>query len=287
MVNEDKLEIIRTQKDIQKAVSTFRCQGHTIGLVPTMGALHNGHLSLVENSKLNSYITVVSIFVNPTQFNNASDLDKYPRTVEQDLALLEKAGVDYVFLPEINEIYPSPTQLRFDFGELETILEGEFRPGHFNGVGIIVSKLFHIIQPTTAYFGQKDLQQVAVIRRLVKDLSFDIDISVVPTKRENDGLAMSSRNALLQADGLTAAPLLFQSLTFAKDELLKGVNWFEVKNKVSRKFKEEPLAQLEYIELVKTDTMEVVSAIDQTASYSLCIACYIGEVRLIDNISVA
>src|SRR5690554_1987653 len=287
MVNEDKLEIIRTQKDIQKAVSTFRCQGHTIGLVPTMGALHNGHLSLVENSKLNSDITVVSIFVNPTQFNSASDLEKYPRTVENDLALLEKAGVDYVFLPEIGEIYPFLIALKFDFGKLEKVLEGEYRPGHFNGVGIIVSKLFHIVQPTTAYFGQKDLQQVAIIRRLVKDLSFDIEIEVVPTKREDNGLAMSSRNALLQADGLKVAPLLFQSLTFAKDELLKGENWFEVKNKISQIFKEEPLAKLEYIELVKTDTMEVVSIIDETANYSLCIASYIGAVRLIDTINVA
>lgn len=281
------MKIIRTKKDIQKAVSTLRCQGKTIGLVPTMGALHSGHLSLVEKSKSNCDTTVVSIFVNPTQFNNPLDLERYPRTLEEDLALLEKAGVDYVFAPEVSEIYPFPSLLRFDFGELETVLEGEYRPGHFSGVGIIVSKLFHIVHPTTAYFGQKDLQQVAIIKRLVRDLSFDLEIVVVPTKREESGLALSSRNALLTADGRKAAILLYRSLTFAKDELLKGVNWFEVKKELNRIFEEEPLAQLEYVELVNTETMEKISTLDQASHCSLCIASYIGEVRLIDNMTVA
>ncbi|GAB3653561.1 pantoate--beta-alanine ligase [Echinicola sediminis] len=256
-----------------------------------MGALHEGHLTLVENAKDHSDLVIVSIFVNPTQFNNPDDLKKYPRTVEEDLKLLEQKQVDYVFLPAVEEMYTQPNQLKFDFGDLERILEGAFRPGHFNGVGVVVSKLFNIIKPDTAYFGQKDLQQVAIIRRLVLDLSFDVEIKVVPTIRENGGLAMSSRNRRLTDHQRKAALILFESMNSARNELLDGKPWFEVKKNISQKFNLEPLAELEYFELVKTNSLEIVSELNSSPEnisekYSICTAAYVGEVRLIDNLSI-
>lgn len=268
-------------------VAHHRCANQTVGLVPTMGALHLGHLSLVERAKSSSDVTVVSIFVNPTQFNNAADLERYPRTLERDLALLAEAGVDYVFVPDVKEMYPEPTELYFNFGKLESTLEGEFRPGHFNGVGIVVSKLFHIIHPSHVYFGQKDLQQVAVIKRLIRDLSFDLEIIVVPTLREEDGLAMSSRNSLLSEEARQLSPIICKSLSLAKDELLKGVKWFDVKKQIQGLYQTEPSLRLEYFELVKSDTMEVVPALNDRDSHAICAACYIGGVRLIDNLIVA
>ena len=252
-----------------------------------MGALHQGHLSLITHAKGTSDITVASIFVNPTQFNNAADLERYPRTLEQDVALLEAAGVDYVFVPEVEEMYPEPTVLKFDFGRLEHILEGEFRPGHFNGVGIIVSKLFHTVHPDHVYFGQKDLQQVAVIKRLIRDLFFDLQIIVVPTLREEDGLAMSSRNTLLSEQDRSLASFIYRSLSIAKDELLKGAKWFEVKKQIEARYQAEPSLRLEYFELVQSDTLEIADALNDRDTHAICAACYIGQVRLIDNLIVA
>lgn len=252
-----------------------------------MGALHQGHLSLITNAKRTSDITVVSIFVNPTQFNNAADLERYPRPLERDVALLEAAGVDYVFVPEVEEMYPEPTMLKFDFGELEHMLEGEFRPGHFNGVGIIVSKLFHAVHPNHVYFGQKDLQQVAVIKRLIRDLFFDLQMIVVPTLREEDGLAMSSRNALLSEQDRSLAPFIYRSLSIAKDELIKGAKWFEVKKQIEARYQAEPRLRLEYFELVQSDTLEIADALNDRDTHAICAACYIGQVRLIDNLIVA
>ena len=251
-----------------------------------MGALHEGHLSLIRRSKSRSDITVVSIFVNPSQFNNHADLKNYPRTLEKDLILLEKAGVDVVFTPDKKEMYPSQTKLRFDFGELETTLEGAFRPGHFNGVAIIVAKLLNSICPTHVYFGQKDLQQVAVIKRMVRDLSINTEVVVAPIMREKNGLAMSSRNMLLTTAERNAAVVLYNSLSFAKNELLKGESWFEVKEKSIQMFLSEQLAKLEYFELVKTDSMEVIQHLDIKSPCSICTAAHVGSVRLIDNISL-
>lgn len=282
-----QLKIIHTKEGINQTVAHHRESGRTIGLVPTMGALHQGHLSLVNQSKRSSEITVVSIFVNPTQFNNAADLERYPRTLDKDLALLEAAGVDYVFAPDVEEMYPEPTALTFNFGNLESTLEGQFRPGHFSGVGIIVSKLFHVVQPDQVYFGQKDLQQVAVIKRLVRDLFFDLEIIVVPTLREEDGLAMSSRNALLSEDARSLAPFIYRSLSLAKDELLKGVKWFEVKKQIEALYQTEPRLRLEYFELVQSETMEIAHALNDRDIHAICTACYLGEIRLIDNLIVA
>ena len=186
------LEILKTISSVKQHLRTLKSKNLSIGLVPTMGALHQGHLELIRQSKQQTDITFVSIFVNPIQFNNPEDLQKYPRTLASDLEILAKEGVDMVFTPSESEMYPEAVMMEFDFGSMEQVLEGRFRPGHFNGVAIVVSKLFHILEPDISFFGQKDIQQVAVIQRMVKDLSYPIKIDVVPTMRETDGLAMSS-----------------------------------------------------------------------------------------------
>lgn len=231
-------------------------------------------------------MTVVSIFVNPTQFNNPEDFQKYPKTLDQDLEKLEQAGVDYVFLPTEKVMYPFPSKLKFDFGDLEHVLEGEFRPGHFNGVGIVVSKLFHLIRPQVAFFGQKDLQQVAVIKRLVDDLSFDLKLEVVPTKRESDGLAMSSRNLRLNQEERQKALILFHSLEKAKAELFSGKNWLEIQRQIESEFEHEHVAKLEYFELIHPDSFETYSSFDSSQKSSVCISAFIGEIRLIDNMPI-
>lgn len=260
--------------------------GKTIGFVPTMGALHEGHLDLVKKSKKECDITVASIFVNPTQFNNPEDFAKYPITLEPDLKQLEAEGTDFVFLPDTSTIYPEKPVLTLNFGELEHVLEGEFRPGHFNGVGIVISKLFHIIRPDKAYFGQKDLQQVAVIKRLVQDLSFNLELVVVPTRREIDGLAMSSRNLRLNPAERTQALILYSSLTKAKDELLAGKPWLDVRNQIRQDFKETSLARLEYFELVHPEHFTRFETFEPDQKSSICVAAYLGSVRLIDNLPI-
>lgn len=251
-----------------------------------MGALHGGHLDLVKKSTSHTDVTVVSIFVNPTQFNNPEDFAKYPVTVEADLEKLEKAGVDYVFLPSVDAMYPTQTHLKFDFGDLERVLEGKFRPGHFNGVGIVVSKLFHLIRPHVAFFGQKDLQQVGIIKRLVRDLSFDLSLEIVPTRREADGLAMSSRNMRLKPEERKQALILFQSLEKAKSDLLAGKNWLEIRNQIEVAFQKTPLAKLEYFELIHPESFQFYSQFDPNGKSSICVAAFIGEIRLIDNMPV-
>jgi pantoate--beta-alanine ligase len=280
------VEILRTKEAVKSALIAAKQNLQTVGLVPTMGALHQGHLSLVHSAKLNCEIVVVSIFVNSTQFNNQEDFDNYPITLEEDFALLEEAEVDFVFLPEHKELYPTAPAMTLGFGNLENILEGVFRPGHFNGVGIVVSKMLNIVKPDKIYLGQKDLQQVAVIKRLLTDLSFDVEVTIVPTKREADGLAMSSRNFRLNPESRTVSTLIYKCLVFAKEELLAGKDWFEVKERVTKRFYEEPLARLEYFELVETATMTKVNGFYPSNSLSICTAAYIGEVRLIDNLPV-
>jgi pantoate--beta-alanine ligase len=251
-----------------------------------MGALHQGHLDLVQKSRSNCDVTIVSIFVNPTQFNNSEDYLKYPKTLDQDLEKLESAGVDYVFSPSEKDMYPSPSILKINFGELENKLEGKFRPGHFNGVGVVVSKLFHLIRPHVAFFGQKDLQQVAVIKRLVHDLSFDLKLEVVPTRRESDGLAMSSRNLRLNPAERQKALILYKSLEKAKSELLNDKSWLEIQSHIQSEFDQEPLAKLEYFELIHPDTFESYSSFDPNQKSSICVAAFIGEIRLIDNMPI-
>lgn len=231
-------------------------------------------------------VTVVSIFVNPTQFNNPEDFKKYPNILDADLEKLESMNVDYVLLPSVETMYPNSPALSLDFGDLERVLEGKYRPGHFNGVGIIVSKLFHLIKPHIAFFGQKDLQQVAVIKRLVNDLSFDIQLEIVPTRRESDGLAMSSRNMRLDNEGRQKALLLFNNLITAKKHLIQGHDWLLVKSEVYMAFEVVEDARLEYFELVHPDTFEIKETFDPNQKSSICVAAYIGEVRLIDNMPI-
>lgn len=280
------MKLIRTGAEWNPLWLNHLQKNQQIGLVPTMGALHEGHLDLIRKSKELTDFTIASIFVNPTQFNNPEDFAKYPITVEKDLEKLASEGVDYVFLPKVETVYPSPTKLKFDFGDLEHVLEGKFRPGHFNGVGVVVSKLFHFIRPHVAFFGQKDLQQVAIVKRLVNDLSFDLKLEIVPTRRESDGLAMSSRNLRLNSTERTKALILFNSLEKAKSELLAGKNWSDVQNQIKEDFGNDPFTKLEYFELVHPESFESYSQFDRYQKSSICVAAYIGDTRLIDNLEI-
>ncbi|MBR9776743.1 MAG: pantoate--beta-alanine ligase [Cytophagales bacterium] len=280
------LEILKTISSVKQHLRTLKPQNKSIGLVPTMGALHQGHLELIRQSKKLTDITFVSIFVNPIQFNNPEDLQKYPRTLASDLEILAKEGVDMVFTPSESEMYPEAVMMEFDFGSMEQVLEGRFRPGHFNGVAIVVSKLFHILEPDISFFGQKDIQQVAVIQRMVNDLSYPIKIEVVPTMREADGLAMSSRNQRLSKDGRILAPILFKTLSKCKDELLRGEEWFNIKNKVIPEMLEPLKIKPEYLELVELGSFTSVNNLTPEKPCAICIAAHIEEVRLIDNIII-
>ena len=279
-----KMHILNTLVETQKYLKKEQANGKTIGFVPTMGALHAGHISLIERSKKENDITVCSIFVNPTQFNNPEDLKKYPRTLEKDAEMLEAANCDVVFAPTAEEMYPSLPKLKMDFGSLETVMEGKFRPGHFNGVGIVVSKLFHIVKPDKAYFGLKDLQQVAVIRQMVKDLSFDLDIIPCPTLRESDGLAMSSRNMRLSAEARILAPQIFKALHVAKEQLQKGSSSTETQAIIRHYFSNYPAFEVEYFEIADFDSLEAIDRQNPTGKTAICVAAFLGGVRLIDNI---
>jgi pantoate--beta-alanine ligase len=255
----------------------------TVGFVPTMGALHEGHIALIMKSIAENELTVCSIFVNPTQFNNLDDLKKYPRTLEQDYEMLQEAGCDIVFAPSAEEMYPASPSLKIDFGYLEHIMEGKFRPGHFNGVGIVVAKLFNIVKPTKAYFGQKDVQQVAVINRLITDLSFDLKMVVCDTIREKDGLAMSSRNRRLSPEARGHATKIFQSMIIGQKLLLEGYSTFVVKNKVLDFYKENPQFKLEYYEIADFETLESIDELNPKRRTAIIVAAHLDGVRLIDN----
>ena len=272
-----------TSTALRQHLATRR-SGHTIGLVPTMGALHEGHITLIETAKQAGDFVVASVFVNPVQFNNPDDLARYPRTLDDDCQLLEAAGCDVVFTPSVAEIYPEPPTMRLSFGELETTMEGAFRPGHFNGVGIVVAKLFNIVQPHRAYFGQKDLQQVAVVRRLIRDLSFPVELVRCPTVREANGLAMSSRNRNLTPDERTVAPALHEALTLAHDLLTEGQSTAQAKAAVTGFFTGIPNFRLEYVEIVNADTLLPAGEVLAPGQTAICLAAQLGNVRLIDNV---
>jgi pantoate--beta-alanine ligase len=280
------MEIFKQIAPLKAFLNAQRRAGKSIGLVPTMGALHVGHLSLIQASKAQNDITVCSIFVNPTQFNNPNDLQKYPRTLDKDTLLLEKVECDALFCPEASEMYPEKSIMRFEFGHLDKVMEGAFRPGHFSGVGLVVSKLFNIIQPTRAYFGQKDWQQFAVIRRLVEELNFDLELTSVPTSREDDGLAMSSRNLRLNPEQRLVATVFYESLVAARQALQQGKTVQETRAVVQKKFDERHVS-LEYFELADSKNLNIlenVKAFDAPSGQPImCIAGFVGEVRLIDN----
>lgn len=281
------MEILNTAATLQAHTEKARRNGQRVGLVPTMGALHEGHLQLVRAAARECEVVIVSIFVNPTQFNNPDDFRLYPRLPEADAALLAPAGCTALFLPSVEEMYPQPTVLRFDFGPLEGVMEGEHRPGHFNGVATVVSKLFHLSRPHRAYFGQKDLQQVAIVRQLVADLSFDLELIAFPTVREADGLAMSSRNRRLPAEDRAVAPRLYRALQLAEQLVQAGQQLpRQVQATVEEYLQTEPAITLEYFAVVDARTLQPLTEWQPGRPVALCLAAHLGGVRLIDNIVV-
>ena len=277
------MKVIHTIKDLQAELTVLRAQGKKVGLVPTMGALHVGHASLVKPSVSENGVTVVSVFVNPTQFNDKNDLAKYPRTLDADCRLLEDCGAAFAFAPSVEEMYPQPDTREFSYAPLDTVMEGAFRPGHFNGVCQIVSKLFDAIQPDRAYFGEKDFQQLAIIREMVRQMNYKLEIVGCPIVREEDGLALSSRNKRLSAqereNALNISRTLFKSRTFAATHTVSE----------TLKFVEDAIAavpglRLEYFEIVDGNTLQKVDNWNQTSYVVGCITVFCGDVRLIDNI---
>ncbi|PRY15059.1 pantothenate synthetase [Pontibacter ummariensis] len=279
------MEVIKQVHVIRETVQSLRCSGKRIGFVPTMGALHEGHLQLLRASASENDITICSIFVNPTQFNNPDDYKLYPRTLEQDIQLLEIAGCNYLFSPDAEEVYPQQPLLHFSFGALEEVMEGEHRPGHFNGVATIVSKLFHFVQPHRAYFGQKDLQQVAIVRQLVKGLSFDLELVCYPTVREADGLAMSSRNKRLDTTQRGVATSLYKAMQLAKEQLGQE-QVADIKANVAAYLQGIDQVKLEYFEIANPDSLQPLTKLEGEQEVALCIAAFVGPVRLIDNMLV-
>lgn len=277
------IQIFIEAAPLRAHLNHLRDNHFTIGLVPTMGALHSGHISLIKASKIQNDLTVCSIYVNPAQFNNPIDLEKYPRTFDSDIEILKDAGCDMVFAPGNNEMYGKPSQIKFDFGSLDKILEGEFRPGHFSGVALVVAKLFNIIQPAKAYFGQKDFQQFKVISKLVEELKFDLELICAPVVREPDGLAMSSRNMRLNPDQRQKAVILSKVLRESKAQLLSGEKLTLVKNIAMERFMAQNI-RLEYFEAVDKDSLTPLETVSDPGQVVLLIAAYIGEVRLIDNL---
>ena len=275
------MQVFETINALQKELSQLKSK--SIGLVPTMGALHRGHLSLMNQSLKDNDITVVSVFVNPTQFNDKKDLEKYPRTLDKDTELINSLGVDYVFAPTVEEMYPEPDTRVFNYSPQDEVMEGTYRPGHFNGMCQIVSKLFSIVQPTRAYFGEKDYQQLVIVKRMVEDLKFDIEVVGCPIVREKDGLALSSRNALLSKEerenALLISKTLLESLKLAANYSLKETLSF-VKNTIQQ----NDNLELQYFEIVDANTLLPLEEWEDSSSIIGCITVFCGAVRLIDNI---
>ena len=276
--------ICKTIQEIRDSEGKLTIGGKQIGFVPTMGALHKGHISLIEQSKKACDVTICSIFVNPNQFNDKGDLARYPRTPEADIKMLEDAGCDIVFMPSVEEIYPKDDSRVFDFGVIDKVLDGAHRPGHFNGVAQVVSRLFDIVKPNKAFFGLKDYQQVLVIRKMVEQLHFNIEIVACEILREPDGLAMSSRNTLLSAEERKAASLIPKLMQEAKT-LSKSLSITDIKTKLLAEVNENPLLKADYIEFCDANTLQPVTDID--AQKTICLAAiFSGKIRLIDNLFI-
>lgn len=277
------MKVVRTKAELELSLGQVRKSGGTIGLVPTMGALHRGHASLVRCAVQANDITVVSVFVNPTQFNDPLDLQHYPRTPESDINLLTTLGAQLVFMPTVAEMYPVPDTRQFDFGLLGQVMEGAHRPGHFNGVAQVVSKLFELVRPTRAYFGQKDFQQIAIVRRLVQMLDFDLQIVSCPIVREPDGLAVSSRNSLLTPQCRQSAPLIARTLFQARN-LMTSSTVHELTDWVVEQINADANLRVEYFEIADADTLQRIDGWDQAERVVGCVVVHAGNVRLIDNV---
>lgn len=277
------MKTIETISELRECLHRHRAQGHTVGFVPTMGALHEGHASLVRRSVGENDLTVVSIFLNPTQFNDPRDLERYPRTLEADCRLLDQCGADIAFAPTVAEVYPEPDTRRFSYPPTDSVMEGAMRPGHFNGVCQVVSKLFAIVEPTRAYFGEKDYQQIAVVRRMVAALGLGVSIVPCPVVRQEDGLAMSSRNALLSPDERRLAANIYRVMERSRS---LGLTVAQTHDYVVRQLDAMDGLRVEYFSIVDGDTLADVSSWDDAPSVVGCITVFCGSlpVRLIDHI---
>lgn len=278
--------IIGNKTELGRILAKERSCGKSIGFVPTMGALHEGHISLIHSSLQQSDFTVCSIFVNPNQFNDQADLERYPRMPEKDAAMLEKAGCHLLFLPTVSEIYPTPDTRVFDFGNLDKVLDATHRPGHFNGVAQVVSRLFELVKPDKAFFGLKDYQQLLIIKELVSMLKVKVEIVPCEIIREPDGLAMSSRNMLLNKEERKAAAIIPELMIKAKNELIAGKSFSDVKQSVLNTLSENPLFHPDYFELCDANTLEKSNSLNNKQASIICIACYVGKIRLIDNLVI-
>ncbi len=278
------MQIFSTPEPLQVFITDQRSQHKKIGLVPTMGALHQGHLELINTSINDNDVTICSIYVNPTQFNDQQDLISYPRDFDQDLDKLKQNNCTAVFCPDDKVMYPQESRVALDFGALENVMEGLHRPGHFRGVALVVSKLFHMTQPDRAYFGEKDWQQLIIIKQLVKDLSFSLKIIGVPIVREVDGLAMSSRNQRLTPDHRIVASELFKTISIVKKQLQQSAGIANAKAAGVDHLKQFPMIDIEYLEVVRTSTLDSPEHAVGSEPLSICIAAFIGDIRLIDNV---
>jgi len=276
------MKVISTVAEFKETRRNIR---GTIGFVPTMGYLHEGHLFLAQRAKAENDVSVVSIFVNPTQFGPKEDFARYPRDPERDCAMLQKEKTDLVFMPPVAEIYPAGASTWVDVENVTKTLEGAARPGHFRGVATVVAKLFNIVEPTKAYFGQKDAQQVVVIQKMVTDLNMSLEVVVVPTQREPDGLAMSSRNIYLNPQERQAAVVLWRSMNLAQGLWQKGERDAEkIRHEMVALIKKEPLARIDYVSIADPKTLDELSQIEGSALVSM--AVYVGKTRLIDNLTL-
>ena len=276
------MKIIEETKELSKWLAKADKSVKKLGFVPTMGALHEGHMSLIERSVEECDYTVSSIFINPLQFNSKQDFEKYPVDLESDRKMLKKAGCDLLFMPDTHNFYEKKPITSFSFGEIENILEGQFRPGHFNGVGIVLSRLFNLVEPDFAYFGEKDLQQLYLIKQLVKDLAFRVQIIGCETKRELSGLALSSRNRRLDDKALNLAPQLYQLLNNLKKGVLQGRDYNDLKK--SELISLDSAFDVEYLEMVKLPEFNIVNQTESGIDYAICVAAELSGIRLIDNI---
>lgn len=279
--------IARTVRELQQHITEAQNKKMQIGFVPTMGALHKGHIALMDRCVSENDFSVSSVFVNPAQFNNPEDLKNYPRTEASDLNMLEEAKCNLVFIPTVNEMYPDYKLLELDFGELERIMEGKFRPGHFRGVATVVYKLFNMVKPHRAYFGEKDFQQLMIIRQLVRRMNMPVEVIPCPTVREDDGLAMSSRNARLTTNERNTAPVIYQSLHMALKDFKEGKEISEIRKTVTDMIEEKKILSLEYFEMASIDTSkETITLLDKSTgsgNVRAFIAVNTSTVRLIDN----
>lgn len=276
--------LFKRVSDLQKHLNSLKNKGLNIGFVPTMGALHRGHISLIDRSRADCDVTVASIFVNPTQFNNVTDLEKYPRTAERDIEMLAESGCDILFMPDVSEVYPNgmTPSVKFNFGKLDRVLEGVFRPGHFEGMAQVVHRLLEITHPNRLYMGQKDFQQAAIVGRMLELMKSETQLVACPIQREPDGLAMSSRNARITPEDRSKVALIYQTLAEAADRVGE-YNPSDVQRLALTKLKSEPTFKVEYFEIVDGRTLLPIQLFEDTDYAVALVAVWVGEVRLIDN----